>query len=230
MTLTARGGHSKYEPTLADVLWLQRAVAAEGKPRVKVAQTLVNQFMFNRHTAGSKLSLADSVRNYAQPVNPKWFVGGPRFEQKLALTASEAERTQLRAQAYTREHVHSKRTQFAPDVVLAVKVALNSPPDLPRATDFHAPYTRNELGELVAYTKSPGWVPLTRLTEGENRFWMRPEAIGWAGYLAGPVLGRPGVILVFTLVVGSLLWQQHKAAKRLRGKAASQLSIHHLKE
>jgi hypothetical protein len=162
-----------YDPTPQDVLWLRRAVEAEGEPRELVAQTLVNGFLWAREALGSKRTLADWVRAYAQPVNPRWMPGGDLHEHELAHAASEAERSASRARALKRARDHATRNVFTVATMRAVQRALEGPPQLPNATDYAAP----------TLVRPPPWVPLTPPTPGRNRFWMRPGAAGWQGYL-----------------------------------------------
>lgn len=197
MTITSRDGKFRYEPTSDDVLWLRRAVQAEGQPRVRVAQTLVNGFVFGRVRGILTRSLADYVRSYCQPVNPRWFRTGDRYRIAFELARTDEAKTALYQKAYEREYVHSTRTTFTAETHAAVQAALARGPDLPRATDFAAPYVRNELGELVLYTKPSPWLALTTPTQGQNRFWTRPGALDWVGYTVVTVwLGRPFVIAV----------------------------------
>ena len=48
MSVLEYGTDGQYRVTPADRLWLLRAVAREGEPRARVAQTLVNRFVWLR--------------------------------------------------------------------------------------------------------------------------------------------------------------------------------------
>lgn len=159
-----------YYPSAEDVLVLCQAVAREGQVRNQVAQTLVNCFCLRRARvkADEKLTLADHVRQYAQPVNPRWFPEGDLFQQwnkkdpvKYALVHAER-----------RRDVYSKADDFSEEVVAAVKRALtNGGVDiLPNCTDYAASYI----------DASKKYRPLTRPQPGVNRLWTRSPT--WGGY------------------------------------------------
>jgi len=168
-----------YDVTEADRLWLLRAVHAEGPPHAEVAQTLLNGFMAAR-ARGYSGTLTQYVRAYAQPVNPKWFEGGELFERSIAQATTEDVKKSRRDAARARQYVHSVRTTFSPAAVAAVQGALTAGPRLPAATDYAASWV----------VRSPPWVAITPEIKGENRFWARPNALGWSGYrVAGAVVG-----------------------------------------
>jgi hypothetical protein len=169
-----------YVPTPADVLWLRRAVEAEGKPRALVARALVNLHMLQR-ARGASQSLAASVRAYAQPVNARWFPDGDLFRAKVR-TAAELER------ARTRETVHATRTSFSAETVRAVDDALRSG----CASDV-TDYAASNVDASGKYVARSAPAP------GENRFWTR--AAGWPGYVVdgagGAALAPLAMVLVF---------------------------------
>jgi hypothetical protein len=201
--LASQSGSVRYEPTEEDRLWLLRAVEQEGAPEDRVAQTLVNGFVWARSELGYRGALADWVRAYAQPVNPKWFTTGEKHVDALARATTDAERNKLRQKAYAREHVHSVRTSFSPLVKSAVEKALTRPPELREATDYAAAWVE----------KKPPWKPLTDAEEGLNRFWVRPGAVGWLGYGVGLTRSNEGQILV-------ILFAAAAAYVMLKGKKA----------
>lgn len=139
------GKEGSYEPTASDRLWLMRAVQAEGQPHGLVARALVNLFAatYPTHT-----TLESLVRDYAQPVNPKWAdQGDERTQAKRAAAAA--------------------RTVFDAPVRLAVNDALSSSfsGDI---TDYAAPtldathkgYERRTdsiPGFNAFWTRKPGW-------------------------------------------------------------------------
>lgn len=172
-----------YVVTEEDKLWLSRAVAAEGKPYAQVARALVNLFMLQR-SKGNTQSLAQLVRAYAQPVNPRWFPGGDLFLAK-------SQRTPLdESQARARETVHSARTSFAPQVRDAVLDAVLTPYPSD-VTDYAVP-------SLDGSAK--GYVARSAPVRGENRFWTR--APGWRGYFVAGGLLVPLILLVAVMARG----------------------------
>ena len=166
-----RAGSITYEPTAADVLWLRRAVEAEGAPQRGVASALVNAFMFvkaHRHWQGS---LADYVRAYSKPVNPAWFPEGELF--RVAHRSAQPDvRDKMLKDAERRRDVHARRTDFMPSTEAAVNFALANPPPIRNATDFAPLYVQRD----------SQWLALTPPRANENRFWARPGAWDWTGY------------------------------------------------
>jgi hypothetical protein len=198
--LVTRAG--RYTPTADDVLWLARAVEAEGPPRVRVAQTLVNGFLWARAELDSGRTLAEWVRAYSQPVNPAWMPGGTLYQAELARAATPVQKEQVRAKGHRRQREHATRVSFSRDTQRAVEAALTRPPDLPGAVDFAAPWVEHD----------PPWVPFTPAKQGENRFWSRPGAVGWTGYVVDGAQGLPSPeqsgwwAWVCAIAGASLLW------------------------
>lgn len=192
MTLVAPSG-TRYEPTTDDVTWLLRAVEAEGRPETVVAQTLVNGFMWARDRGAWSGDLADWVRSYAQPVNPRWFPNGDLYLARAAKAETDQERKQLASRAAARPGL-SSRTVFSPIARDAVAKALSHRPALPEATDYAAPFV----------VRAPPWKALTAPADGVNRFWVRPAALGWPGYRIDGVVGTLPLVAV-GLVVAVLL-------------------------
>lgn len=158
-----------YAPTDEDRLWLLRAVAAEGAPEADVASALVSRFLARRER-GWHGTLADHVRAYAQPVNPRWFPDG---DLQLAWHAKDPARYPM-ASAARRRDVHSARSVFAPKVVSAVDRALQRGPSI-AATDYAAQRIQR---------KAP-WVKVQE-RPGENTFWLAPDTLRWTGYTVVP--------------------------------------------
>lgn len=188
--LTFRGG--QYDVTPDDVMWLLRAVQAEGPVRTEVACALVNLFAYLRGTGKWSKTLGQLVRAYAQPVNPRWFVGGDLYEKSLE-GVSDSERAKLRIKAESRV-LHSARTVFTSATHDAVKHALAGP-YRGDVTDYAAP-------RIDASRK--GYAPRSAVIAGRNRLWTR--AVGWAGYAVDSAWGTPGTggggALVALVVVG----------------------------
>jgi hypothetical protein len=123
-----------------DRLWLARAVQAEGAPRALVAQTLVNRWGSQLDRGLSK-TLTDVVREYAQPVNPRWFPGGDLFARYVQnLSAPDAARELARA--VKRRDVHSVRDTFTDDTRAAVAQAFGGPLVIPPGAVDYAPRTQ----------------------------------------------------------------------------------------
>jgi hypothetical protein len=131
---------------------------------------------------GSTQTLAQLVRSYAQPVNPRWFVTGDLYLAKLRTEAEHA-------RALARERVHSARTSFDAGVERAVAAAL-ARPFLSDVTDYAGP-TVDASARYVA--RSP-------VVPGENRFWTR--AAGWPGYVVDGAGGAAWGPLAVVLVLG----------------------------
>lgn len=172
----------RYEPTPIDKLWLLRAVAAEGEPRRLVAQTLVNGFVWARDERNYSGSLAEWVRSYAQPVNPRWYPDGDLFKREF-LHPTDAELSRARE----RELVHSRKSYFPREVIDAVEYALSHPPSMPDATDYAAPWIDSS---------GKGYVARTAKEPNRNRFWSRPGAVGWPGYTVELITGSAVVLLL----------------------------------
>ncbi len=170
--IAAPEGEHPYDVTSDDVLWMRRAVQAEGEPRELVAQTLVNGFMLAR-SRGYSGSLTSFVRAYAQPVNPRWYASGDLHAQSMAKATTQKGRDERTARARSRELVHSIRNEFSDDTLAAVESAFKSAPKFPHATDYAAP-------DVV---RNPPWVPLTAPIRGVNRLWAKPGAMEWQGYI-----------------------------------------------
>lgn len=176
MTATIRP--TGYQPTTRDRLWLLRAVEAEGPVRRQVAQALVNRFTFLGDTYPT---LADFVRAYAQPVNPRWHPGGDKYRAAMARAETDEQKRKLRAQAQ-RRLAASTRTAFRDETKEAVDRALTrGPVDLPSpdVTDYGASWL-----DSSSYLEAR-----TGARPGVNRLWSaRP---GWPGYR---VKVHPGVV------------------------------------
>jgi len=194
------GGTTDYTPTEQDRLWLLRAVEAEGEPRARVAETLINGFLWARSDVGYKPPLMTWVRAYCQPVNPRWFVRGDEHLKHMQNAPSEETRAALVRQALIRESVHAVRMNFQADTRAAVAHALTHAPELPRATDFAASYG----ADGTEIRKPPPWVALTPPAKHRNRFWVRPNALRWAGYRVTEVAGGAGALIVCGLVAAAI--------------------------
>ena len=179
-----QSGEHSYAPSSTDRLWLARAVEAEGRPQPMVARALVNLFMRAR-AGGSHQTLADLVRSYSQPVNPRWYPDGDLFK---AHPRSPWE-TKL---AEARRDVHSTKLVFSPTTNAAVERALTSP-YLGDITDYAAP-------NIDASDK--GYAPRSISTAGVNRMWTRDPS--WQGYtigMAGSLVPMLLALAVFYMAV-----------------------------
>ncbi len=171
MLLVARGtAVQPYEVTSEDVLWLQRAVEAEGPNPRHVAGVLANGFMWNR-SRGSRMTFTDWIRAYAQPVNEAWYESGGKHLAKFAAAESEAERAELARKAHAREYVHSTRTKFSEATRLGVQAALRGAARIPaRATDYASPNVPSNR------------IPLETIPKKRNRLYTREGTEDWEGY------------------------------------------------
>lgn len=171
-----------YDVRKTDVLWLLRAVQAEGEDQREVAAVLLNGFAWARAMNGYRGTLTDWVRAYSQPINPLWFVGGREYEDAYRAAQSDTARADLKRKAEVRERVHSRRNKFSEHVQRAVHAALLGQVKIPaQATDFAPPYV--DAGKK-------GYRPLQVLIPGskKNRLWSRPGAEGWEGYAISGVI------------------------------------------
>jgi hypothetical protein len=159
--IDGRGG--RYVVTSEDLLWLLRAVEAEGPPQASVARALVNLFVYLRQSSpgiwGAR-TLAQLVRSYAQPVSPAWAHGGERDTTPGAVTAREARRA-----------IASQRVSFGEVTRGAVREALESGTHSGDVTDYAA-------HTLDAARK--GYVLRVPGRDGLNALWTRSP--GWSGY------------------------------------------------
>jgi hypothetical protein len=184
-----------YTVTDNDVLWLARAVEAEGPIQSQVAGALVNGFCFQR-SRGQTRDLTSHVRAYAQPVNPRWYALGDLFLKDVA-GKSEAARKLATAAADRRERVHSTRGTFSAGTHAAVIAALNGRAEIPsNATDYAAAHID---------ATSKGYTPLEPPQSSRNRLWSRPGAEAWAGYLVDATDAWPW--LVGVALVGFVVWR-----------------------
>lgn len=121
------------------MLWLARAVEAEGEPRKLVAQTLVNRWAWLLDKQPTLYpTLAALVRAYAQPVNPRWYPDGDLFLKQLAKVSGEKERNALLDRARLRQTVHSTRSQFSAATRAAVESAMRGPILIPPGATHYA--------------------------------------------------------------------------------------------
>ena len=88
MRWQARGKQHEYEETDEDRSTLARAVAREGKPPQAVAFALVQRFAMLR---SDWPTLANLVRAYAQPINPRWFPHGDLHLRKIRRLEGDAQ-------------------------------------------------------------------------------------------------------------------------------------------
>ena len=161
----------RYAVTAEDILWLVRAVEAEGHDDGRdlderhVAQTLVNGFAYEFDRCNYP-TLTAFVRAYAQPVNARWFPEGDLHKRWAARGKDTA------AKAARRRDFHAVRTDFVREAAEAVDRALiEGPVDIaPNCTDYAAPW-------LDASHK---YNPLSDAEPGVNRLWTRAPT--WSGY------------------------------------------------
>ena len=158
---------TEYRPTATDRVWLLRAVEGEGAPADAVAAALVNRFIWLR--AKRRLwrdkSLAQFVRAYSSPVNPRRMRGGDIWE-RLYREGTPAQRRKLE-EAHERREAHSARNVFSQSTMDAVERALSQGPQLPTVTDFAAHWLEpseglrlvraGSRGVNALYTADPSW-------------------------------------------------------------------------
>ncbi len=195
-----------YLPTEKDRLWLLRAVEGEGPDQTQVAQVLTNRFLYLRaRLPNAYATLADLVRAYSQPVNPRWMRGGDKWDAAWSRAKTEAKRTELLA-LDKRRRAHSARTTFAASTEAAVTRALTAGSlDIPpTAVHFAAP--------------GQGRKSLPALTQPRNANWLHTEAPAatWQGYRATTelpinVASTKGVALIGVALVGMMLGKGRKA-------------------
>lgn len=189
MPLSFQG--KQYEPTAEDRLWLLRAVQAEGAPHAEVAKALVNLFAYLRAQKSYKGTLADLVRAYAQPVNPRWMQGGDLYEAAYA-KAEPSARAAMKL-AHDRRKKASTRTVFDKHVMVAVERAL-SESNASDVTDYAAPSVD---------ATSKGYTARGIQRAGQNRFWTR--AVGWTGYLSSGSDANGGLIVALVIMSALML-------------------------
>ena len=212
--LVAREERSTPYPVRAtDVLWLLRAVEAEGPDREEVAAVLVNGFVWARSMKAYRGTLTDWIRSYSSTVNPRWFVGGDKFDAELEHVPA-AKREAYIAKAERRERVNAKRTAFSGATRAAVQKTLEGKVAFPpQATDFAA-------ASVDAGAK--GYRPLEQIIAGKNRLWSRPGAESWGGYavILDPDAERRVRWFAYALgglgvaTVGAVAWWAVRRARR----------------
>jgi hypothetical protein len=172
----------------SDRLWLLRAVQAEGEPRERVAEALVNLWAVHMAGGGTR-SLGEMVRAYAQPVNPRWFEAGDLYQAALEKATTDGERAVLAAAARRRERVHATRNQFDARTLNAVSQALSGRHETD-VTDYAA--------QSVDASKK-GMQPRSEPKSKENRLWTRRP--GWKGYTAASDANTSAAVVVAIAVV-----------------------------
>ena len=184
MKLVFRDGKT-YEPTADDKLWLLRAVEAEGPIPHQVARALVNGFGL-LYSSGQYKTLAQFVRAYAQPVNPRWYPDGDLFRASIKGPPTSSDL----AQAERRKSLHSTRTTFSADTKAAVDNALSTPYPSD-VTDYAAP---------TLDASKRGYQARSEPTAGVNRLWARQP--GWPGYAVdGAESGGVATLLALALAL-----------------------------
>jgi hypothetical protein len=171
-----------YEVRKTDVLWLLRAVQAEGADQREVAAVLLNGFAWARTMNGYRDTLSDWVRAYAQPVSPQWYADGEKTKEALAAATTDAQRNKLLLKANARQYVHSTRTKFTEPTQRAVHAALTGQTKIPaQATDYAGP-------NVDASRKGYRPLQVQKAGEKKNRLWARPGTEQWEGYAIAGVL------------------------------------------
>lgn len=190
--MKVKAGRSEYVVTPDDRLWLLRAVQAEGAPESAVASALVNLHALRR-AQGRRETMAELVRSYAQPVNPRWYPGGDLFLAAVSAARKE-QREQMQTAAERRRQLHSARTVFDAHVISAVEAALRGE-HRNDVTDYAAPWVD---------ASGKGYVARSEPRRGENRLWTRKP--GWSGYVAeGGAVAAAGGVLLALVALGVLL-------------------------
>lgn len=199
--IVARGKASTPYPVRAsDVLWLMRAVEAEGPVQAHVAAVLVNGFTWARANGKWNRTLADWVRAYAQPVNPAYYPDGELFRKAYDAADTEDAKATLLRRAEARRDVHSKKREFTTATQKAVVNALEGRTKFPAEATDYARWDVDASGK--------GYRPLQVATKGQNRLWARPGTEGWDGYaVAGAGIARafpwfPALLVAAALAVG----------------------------
>lgn len=146
----------EYEPTDEDRLVLARAVAHEGRPQRGVAWTLVQRFAL-LHPKYYQ-TLADFVRAYSQPINPRWFPDGDLHQAAVARAGHN------QARIADLERRADRRLQFAqegwdeldPEAREAALEALEAPHEspYPGALHFIAAQTGGRKTRAQAYARA----------------------------------------------------------------------------
>ena len=89
----ANGTHA-YQVTPEDRLTLIRSVWREGRPQTAVAFTLLQRFTYIYPTYRS---LADFIKAYSQPINPRWFPAGDKHLSAIAALKTEKQTQEVKA-------------------------------------------------------------------------------------------------------------------------------------
>jgi hypothetical protein len=89
----ANGTHA-YQITPEDRLILIRSVWREGRPQTAVAFTLLQRFTYIYPTYRT---LADFIKTYSQPINPRWFPAGDKHLSTIAALKTEKQTQEVKA-------------------------------------------------------------------------------------------------------------------------------------
>lgn len=171
-----------------DVLTLARAVDVEGYPQEGVAWALIQRAAWIR-SQGKTVRLGKLVEQYAQPINPAWFLNGPKHLAEVARLENLGDMAGVAAERAKAERRPEKANkawgQLAPEtrnVVTDIMLGKSRSPVIgavhywaSRGNDF----TSNQLRkpELVLLDRGYGFGP------GRNVFFAEKGASNFGGVL-----------------------------------------------
>jgi hypothetical protein len=176
LVFTKKGAEIRYVLTNNDYLTLARSVEFEGPPKVAVAWTLIQRFAYLYPTY---TSLAEFIKAYSQPINPRWF---PTGQEHLALYSLLKQKNDLIGAA--REDMQAKRrvtfaatpmASIRPDTIAAIhKVFTDHTSPIPASLHFHAP-SLSMSHEAMA--KSKNLTPIAIAAKGNWFFGIGTHAV-----------------------------------------------------
>lgn len=199
--------------TYDDQLWLARAVEAEGEPRDLIAQTLVNRWV-TLADRGSADSLADTVRAYSQPVNPRWFPDGDLFRAALN-AAAPADRARLLARAERRRDELSRVTLFSSETREAVRRAFEGPITIPAGALHFAPETADRNARFKLLVQGPNAIYGLREDDRPRRYWVDQDLVRQAMAAATKRSPLPSLFVAVFAAFGVLELLKRKPARRV---------------
>lgn len=196
-----------------DVIMLARAVEEEGYPEEGVAWALIQRAAW-LNMQGNNVRLGKLVEQYAQPINPAWFPGGPKHKEEIArlerlgdrqgVLDEQARAIRRRAKAAKQWHEMSEKTR-----TIIGKILLNQ---LPNPVQGAVHYWASRAPDFAGnQARKPNLVLLDRgfgFGKGRNVFFAAKGSEAFQGIrVHGVALGFGFAGLLVAGLVGMAVWK-----------------------
>jgi hypothetical protein len=142
---TTRGNNKPVKYTLTDIDYLTfvRAIEREGSPKFYVAWTLIQRFAW---AYPAHREFAVFVQQYAQSINPRWFITGDlhvQWVEKLRRAGNHSEADSEIARANKRlEYATTPIECLTPSTIEAVRDAFKQPSPILGSVHYRVPNVR----------------------------------------------------------------------------------------